>query len=109
MALKLETVNRWCVTGTPIQRGLEDIFGLLLFLEAAPFSHRSAWTHALLRPYLAGSDAAIDRGLRFLKQIMWRTRKDDVLDQIGVPAQTEVVRKLTFSPVEAHFYRRQHQ
>ena len=34
MANQLRMVNRWCVTGTPISKGLEDIFGLVLFLQA---------------------------------------------------------------------------
>ena len=33
MANHLHMVNRWCVTGTPISRGLDDIFGLLMFLK----------------------------------------------------------------------------
>ena len=34
MALKLNTVHRWCVTGTPISRGLEDLYGLFTFLRS---------------------------------------------------------------------------
>jgi E3 ubiquitin-protein ligase SHPRH len=34
MANNLRIVNRWCVTGTPISKGLDDIYGLLLFLQA---------------------------------------------------------------------------
>ena len=33
MALHLNTTHRWCVTGTPIRRGLEDVYGLLKFLK----------------------------------------------------------------------------
>ncbi len=32
----------------------------------------------------------------------------DVLDQINIPLQTEEVHWLSFSPIEEHFYRRQH-
>ena len=42
-----------------------------------------------------------------LAQVMWRTAKKDVVDQIDLPGQTEEVKWLTFSPVEEHFYRRQ--
>ncbi len=43
MALQLQTVHRWCVSGTPIQRGLDDIFGLLLFLKKEPFFQKAWW------------------------------------------------------------------
>jgi E3 ubiquitin-protein ligase SHPRH len=33
MANHLHMENRWCVTGTPLSRGLEDIYGLVRFLK----------------------------------------------------------------------------
>jgi hypothetical protein len=32
-----------------------------------------------------------------------------VVFQLGIPPQTETVRWLTFSPVETHFYKQQHE
>ena len=40
--------------------------------------------------------------------MLWRTSKRDVLDQIDIPEQSDEVSWLQFSPVEEHFYRRQH-
>jgi len=44
MALKLETRHRWCVTGTPVGRGLDDLYGLALFLRIDPFHTKSFWS-----------------------------------------------------------------
>ena len=41
MALKLSAVNRWCVSGTPISTGVQDLYGLLLFLGVSPFYYKS--------------------------------------------------------------------
>jgi E3 ubiquitin-protein ligase SHPRH len=51
MALLLDAQNRWCVTGTPIQRGLDDLFGLLRFLKAKPFDECQVWNQVLRHPY----------------------------------------------------------
>jgi len=47
MAAKLSAQHRWAVTGTPISRGLEDLYGLLYFLGAAPWDDRRWWSAAL--------------------------------------------------------------
>jgi E3 ubiquitin-protein ligase SHPRH len=41
--------------------------------------------------------------------VLWRTAKNDVLDEICLPPQTIEVHWLTFSPVEEHFYRKHYQ
>jgi hypothetical protein len=51
MALSLRAFHRWCVSGTPIQRGLDDLFGLLRFLGAEPFDDYRWWSLALKQPY----------------------------------------------------------
>ncbi|KAB1275612.1 E3 ubiquitin-protein ligase SHPRH [Camelus dromedarius] len=72
MAQRLSGINRWCISGTPVQRGLEGI-------------------------------------ACFIAKILWRSAKKDVIDQIQIPPQTEEIHWLHFSPVERHFYHRQHE
>ena len=113
MARRLSAVNRWCVTGTPIGKSLNDIHGLLLFLGMDPWSFDEWWKTCLYLPYLkAESDGKMNQKScqlpKVLSQVMWRTAKKDVLNQIDIPAQTEEVHWLRFSPVEEAFYRRQH-
>ncbi len=57
MASKLAARHRWCITGTPLSRGLEDLYGLFYFLKAAPLSERFWWNRVCQRPYEAGSPA----------------------------------------------------
>nr|XP_032829241.1 E3 ubiquitin-protein ligase SHPRH-like [Petromyzon marinus]XP_032829242.1 E3 ubiquitin-protein ligase SHPRH-like [Petromyzon marinus]XP_032829243.1 E3 ubiquitin-protein ligase SHPRH-like [Petromyzon marinus] len=106
MALRLSSVNRWCVTGTPVQRGLEDLYGLVLFLGVEPFWVRHWWERLLYRPYVRGDPTPL---YRLVSAITWRSSKKHVIDQIELPPQTEDTHWLRFSPVEQHFYQRQHE
>ncbi|XP_072354546.1 E3 ubiquitin-protein ligase SHPRH isoform X2 [Scyliorhinus torazame] len=106
MCLRLSAINRWCVTGTPVQRGLEDLYGLVLFLGVDPYWVKHWWDQLLYQPYCRKNPIPI---YTLIARIMWRTAKKDVLDQIQIPAQTEEVHWLQFSPVERHFYHRQHE
>jgi E3 ubiquitin-protein ligase SHPRH len=138
MALQLTTRHRWCVTGTPVQRGLEDLYGLFLFLQASPFDNKFWWHNAIQTPYekvgegrgkflecifslfilplflffifMQGIETARDRLHNFLKPIMWRNTKVDVADELQLPEQLEKeVNLLRFSAVESTFYRKQHE
>ncbi|XP_041828321.1 E3 ubiquitin-protein ligase SHPRH isoform X2 [Melanotaenia boesemani] len=106
MALRLASINRWCVSGTPVQRGLEDLYGLVLFLGVDPYWVKHWWDQLLYRPYRRGNSQPL---YNVIAQILWRSAKKDVIDQIQIPPQTEEVHWLHFSPVEGHFYHRQHE
>ncbi|XP_071289327.1 E3 ubiquitin-protein ligase SHPRH isoform X1 [Agelaius tricolor] len=106
MALRLSGVNRWCVSGTPVQRGLEDLYGLVLFLGVDPYWVKHWWDQLLYRPYCRKNPRPL---YSLIAKIMWRSAKKDVLDQIQIPPQTENIHWLHFSPVERHFYHRQHE
>lgn len=106
MALRLSGINRWCVSGTPVQRGLEDLYGLVLFLGVDPYWVKHWWDQLLYRPYCRKNPRPL---YSLIAKIMWRSAKKDVLDQIQIPPQTENIHWLHFSPVERHFYHRQHE
>jgi E3 ubiquitin-protein ligase SHPRH len=80
MALRLAAVNRWCVTGTPIEKSLNDLRGLLLFLQLDPYGIPHWWKQCLYAPYLRGKKAPMEK---VLSSVLWRTAKKDVLDQVN--------------------------
>jgi len=53
MALKLDAQHRWAVTGTPLSRGLEDLFGLMVCIPAPPWLQQQH--RALVRAILSRS------------------------------------------------------
>ncbi|XP_062583569.1 E3 ubiquitin-protein ligase SHPRH-like [Saccostrea cucullata] len=80
MALRLSAVNRWCVTGTPIQKSIEDLYGLLLFLGVDPYWVKQWWTKLLYEPFCYGREEAM---IDLVSRVMWRTAKHDVLNQVN--------------------------
>ncbi|XP_022745300.1 E3 ubiquitin-protein ligase SHPRH isoform X3 [Durio zibethinus] len=109
MAMRLYAKHRWCITGTPIQRKLDDIYGLLRFLKLSPFNVLRWWVEVIQDPYERQDGGAMEFTHKFFKQIMWRSSKIHVADELYLPPQEECVSWLTFSPIEEHFYQRQHE
>lgn len=46
---------------------------------------------------------------KYFKEIMWRSSKRHVADELMLPEQEECLSWLSLSPVEEHFYKRQHE
>jgi len=108
MALRLVTENRWCVTGTPIGgHGLEDLYGLLLFLGHDPYKDRFWFVNCLKKPFERAMPAGQQRLVNLLRDIMWRYSKVHVTDEVGLPTcHKDPIALLTFSDAEREFYQR---
>ncbi|VDD93016.1 unnamed protein product [Enterobius vermicularis] len=131
MCQKLAAVNRWCVTGTPIKNSVmssgikvadqwfisrngccifvsftqvynfEDLFGFLNFIRVEPFCYRSWFDHVLWDSYIRGDPSML---IKLFSQILWRSTKADVVDQVKFPiCFAVIILKLfqLFTPVRA--------
>lgn len=89
--------NAWAVTGTPLRKNIDDLFGLLLFLHYRPFSDSSfLWKRLFSRfgPVLKG----------IINSIALRHSKDRVRDELHLPPQKRIVITIPFTPVEEQHY-----
>ncbi|KAJ5157536.1 uncharacterized protein N7482_008636 [Penicillium canariense] len=89
--------NAWAVTGTPLRKNIDDLFGLLLFLQYRPFCDSSPlWKRLYSRfgPVLVG----------IIHSIAIRHSKDRVRDELRLPPQKRIVITTPFTPVEEQHY-----
>ncbi|KAJ1462183.1 SNF2 family N-terminal domain-containing protein [Pelagophyceae sp. CCMP2097] len=120
VALALAAKTRWAVTGTPVGRGrapLEDLFGLAAFLRVSPYDDKAWWRAAVANRSLVDGGAAglnsfpgrLARALlgRFAGRCVWRATKRLVGNQLGLPPQASLEKRLHFTDEERFFYDKQ--
>ncbi|RNA13952.1 E3 ubiquitin- ligase SHPRH [Brachionus plicatilis] len=103
MANRLHAINRWCVTGTPIGRSLGDLHGLFTFIREDPYINKKWFKYCLFEPFQMGDKMPMAKAV---SNVLWRTSKRFVENQIDIPKQTEICYWIDFSPFEAHLYQR---
>lgn len=106
MAKQLSTVHRWAVTGTPIEKSVNQLFGLLHFLDCEPYNYQAIWAR-LANPFIVNNNP--EPLVAVLKHIMWRCCKRHVIDQIGIPPQSQRTHMVTMSDLQSVFYKDQHE
>jgi SNF2 family DNA or RNA helicase len=106
MCMHIKAENKWFVTGTPIQKEISDLYGLLLLLGVEPYQNKYWWKNLLWQPYLKFNLQPI---AEVFSRLLWRNNKRDVASELGIPEQKESIEWLKFSPVEEHFYKKQQE
>ncbi|CAI0398124.1 unnamed protein product [Linum tenue] len=83
-AAGLTADRRWCLTGTPIQNKLEDLYSLLRFLKVEPWENWAWWNRLIQKPYDEGDERGLKLVQSILKPIMLRRTKSST-DRDGRP------------------------
>ncbi|OAL70158.1 SNF2 family helicase/ATPase [Trichophyton violaceum] len=88
--------NAWAMTGTPLRKDIEDIYGLLSFLHYEPFClSASIWKRVCTYPPVFKS---------MIRKIALRHNKEIVSRELRLPKQKRVVITIPFTAVEEQHY-----
>ncbi|KAG0286167.1 hypothetical protein BGZ98_005196, partial [Dissophora globulifera] len=108
-ACALTTERRWCLTGTPIQNKLDDLYALVKFLRMQPFDEKAHWAHYIGKPIKAANPIGITRLQTLMKVITLRRTKTQMVDGkplLDLPMRTDHMRILELSLNERQMYQR---
>ncbi|KAI9355058.1 SNF2 family N-terminal domain-containing protein [Zopfochytrium polystomum] len=105
----LSASSRWCLTGTPIQNRLDDLYSLIKFIRLAPFNSKHSWNQHVSRPIRFGSDAniGVQRLQTLMKSITLRRTKQQKVDGkpiLCLPERRDHVCMVELSPQERAVY-----
>lgn len=74
---ELSSVKRWCLTGTPIQNNVDELYSLLRFLKIQPLSDYPTFKKNISIPIQNGQgNIAMERLKAVLRAVMLRRTKD---------------------------------
>lgn len=104
-------INHWAVTGTPIQKSLNDLQPLLDFVGFDSVTEPNTWNYLVNNFVLEHEEDTDDKTLelvKILQKCMWRTWKSLISDELQIPPQHEQVHRIQFDNLEKFFYNEQH-
>ncbi|KAG8906365.1 hypothetical protein FRB99_007049 [Tulasnella sp. 403] len=105
----LKAKYRWCLTGTPIQNGVEELFSLIHFLQIRPLNDWDTFNTQIAKPIKAGKSGVPMKRLQVVLQaIMLRRTKTQIVQGkpiISLPDRLLDVVSCEFDEEEAEFYK----
>lgn len=106
----LEAQRRICLTGTPIQNRLDDLWALLKFIRLEPFNDKPVWSTFISSPAKFGDSIGVARLQVIMRHITLRRTKETKLPSgktlLDLPDRKDEIRYLAFSDKEQEIYQR---
>ena len=100
--------RRLCLTGTPVQNKLDDLFALIKFLRLSPLDDKSTWMEFIGSPVKYGQTLGVTRLQTVMKCITLRrtkeTRAQDGKKILALPPRKDELRYLEFNKEEQEIY-----
>jgi SNF2 family DNA or RNA helicase len=112
-ACHLQAEFRWCLTGTPMQNSVDELYSLIRFLRIAPYNSYEKFNQDFSRPLKAkttygnSKENAMHQLQALCKAIMLRRTKISKIDGqpiLQLPEKTIEKQQAVFSKDEQEFY-----
>ncbi|KAM0983200.1 hypothetical protein TB2_010582 [Malus domestica] len=103
----LRAKRRWCLSGTPIQNTIDDLYSYFRFLRYDPYAVYKSFYSTIKVPISRNSIQGYKKLQAVLRAIMLRRTKGTLIDGqpiIELPPKTINLSKVEFSPEERAFY-----
>lgn len=103
----LRAKRRWCLSGTPIQNAIDELFSYFRFLRYDPYAEYKSFCTQIKFPIAINSINGYKKLQAILRAIMLRRTKGTVIDGepiINLPPKTIQLKKVAFSSEERAFY-----
>ncbi|KAL1210785.1 Helicase-like transcription factor CHR28 [Cardamine amara subsp. amara] len=103
----LRAKRRWCLSGTPIQNSIDDLYSYFRFLKYDPYSSYVLFCSTIKNPISRNPVKGYQKLQAILKTVMLRRTKGSFLDGkpiISLPPKSIELRKVDFTDEERHFY-----
>ncbi|KAK9065303.1 hypothetical protein SSX86_016686 [Deinandra increscens subsp. villosa] len=103
----LKAKRRWCLSGTPIQNAIDDLYSYFRFLRYDPYAVYKSFCSTIKSPIQRNPTTGYKKLQAVLKTIMLRRTKATLLDGepiISLPPKTISLKKVDFTLEEREFY-----
>ncbi|CAN8255778.1 unnamed protein product [Cochlearia groenlandica] len=103
----LRAKKRWCLSGTPIQNTVDDLYSYFKFLRYHPYAVYKSFYHTIKAPISKNPLHGYKKLQVVLRAVMLRRTKGTLLDGepiINLPPKNINLRKVDFSAEERSFY-----
>jgi SNF2 family DNA or RNA helicase len=111
-ACRINSTFRWCLSGTPMQNNVEEMYSLIKFCRIRPYNDWNRFAKDISRPlknkYERGKEEAMARLQALLKAVLLRRTKTSKIDGkpiLQLPDKVTVEDRAVFSKDELDFYK----
>ncbi|XP_031488009.1 helicase-like transcription factor CHR28 isoform X2 [Nymphaea colorata] len=105
----LRAKRRWCLSGTPIQNAIDDLYSYFRFLRYDPYAVYKSFCTTIKNPISRSPTTGYKKLQAVLQTIMLRRTKGTIIDGepiIKLPPKSISLKKVDFSMDERDFYSR---